>query len=89
MSVLDEAYQKGLVVGLRDVAGIVPRLDIDELLLKHPDTFNLLVIALKELKGEDVPWQVPSDFKITKDNKFSFFQIAGKDGLSGVNAGSS
>lgn len=77
MNTLDDAYQKGLVVGLRDVAGVVPRLDIDELLLKHPDTFNLLLIALKELKGEVVPWQVPAEFKITKDNKLSFFQIAG------------
>lgn len=78
MSTLDEAYQKGLVVGLRD-SGVVPRLDIDELLLKHPETFNLLLIALKELKGEDVPWQIPSDFKIAETNKLSFFQIAGKD----------
>lgn len=77
MDVLNESYQKGLVVGLRDVAGVVPRLDIDELLLKHPETFNLLIIALKELKGEDVPWQVPSDFKVAKGDKLSFFQIAG------------
>lgn len=77
MDVLEESYQKGLVVGLRDVAGVVPRLDIDELLLNHPDTFNLLIIALKELKGEDVPWQVPTEFKISHDNKLSYFQIAG------------
>lgn len=77
MDILNEAYQNGLVVGLRDVAGIASRLDIDELLLKHPKTFNLLIIALKELKGETVPWDIPSEFKIAKENKFSFFQIAG------------
>lgn len=77
MDILNEAYQKGLVVGLRDVAGIASRLDIDELLLKHPETFNLLIIALKELKGESVPWEIPNEFKVAKENKFSFFQIAG------------
>lgn len=55
----------------------MPRLDIDELLLEHPETFNLFIIALKELKEEAVPWQIPSDFKIAKGDKFSFFQIAG------------
>lgn len=82
MDVLNEAYQEGLVVGLRDVAGIAPRLDIDELLLNHPETFNLLIIALKELKGETVPWEIPNEFKIAKENKFSFFQIAGMRSLA-------
>lgn len=79
MDVLNEAHQKGLVVGLRDATGgVVPRIDIDELLLKHPLTFNLLIIALKELKSEkDVTWPVPAEFKVAKGDKFSYFQIAG------------
>lgn len=80
MDILNEAHENGLVVGLGDAGGgIVPRLDIDELLLAHPATFNLLVIALKELKGEaDVSWPVPSEFRVAKGDKFSFFQIAGR-----------
>lgn len=78
MDVLNEAHQKGLVVGLRDVAGVEQRLDIDELLLAHPVRFNLLVLAFKELKGEDdVSWPVPAEFKVAKTDKFSFFQMAG------------
>lgn len=78
MDVLNKAHEQGLVVGLRDAAGVVPRLDIDELLLEYPATFNLLVLALKELKGEDdVSWPVPAEFKVAKADKFSFFQIAG------------
>lgn len=78
MDVLNKAHSQGVVVGLRDAASVVPRVDIDELLLKHPATFNLFVIALKELKGEeDVSWPVPDEFKVKKEDKLSFFQIAG------------
>lgn len=77
MSILDKAHKEGLVVGLKEVAGVAPRIDIDLLLLNHPDIFNLLLIALKELKGEDVPWPIDKDFEVKKDDKMSFYQIAG------------
>lgn len=51
MDALNKAYDEGVVIGLRKASGgVFPRIDIDELLLKHPDTF------LKELMGEGVPW---------------------------------
>ena len=77
MSILDKAYKDGVVVGLRDVADVAPRLDIDVLLLNHPDTFNLLLIALMELKGGDVPWTIDDGFKVKKDDKMSYYQLAG------------
>lgn len=84
MSSLDQAHRDGVVVGLRD-SGVVPRVDIDELLFKQPETFNLFVIALKELKGEPVPWQIPSDFQVKSSDKLSYFQMAGMErGLDDV-----
>ena len=77
MDILDQAHDQGAVVGLRDVAGVAPRLDIDVLLLKHPDTFNLLLIALMELKAEALPWKIDDGFKVDKANKMSYFQLAG------------
>ncbi|MCJ1439065.1 hypothetical protein MMC27_008456 [Xylographa pallens] len=82
MSILDQAHEDGVVVGLRDVTGsVAPRLDIDVLLLKHPDTFNLLLIALMELKAEAVPWKIDDAFKVDKAHKMSYFQLAGIHGL--------
>ncbi|MCJ1284989.1 hypothetical protein MMC26_004326 [Xylographa opegraphella] len=81
MSILDQAHKDGVVVGLRDVAGVAPRLDIDVLLLDHPDTFNLLLIALMELKAESLPWEVDDGFKVDKANKMSYFKLAGIHGL--------
>jgi hypothetical protein len=65
--VLDHADELGLVVGLKHVGPSVARLDIDVLLDKEPETFNLFLIALKELQDEP-DW----DTKL-----MSFFQIAG------------
>ncbi|MCJ1400073.1 hypothetical protein MMC11_003276 [Xylographa trunciseda] len=81
MSILDSAHNDGVVVGLRDVAGVAPRLDIDVLILNHPDTFNLLLIALMELKAEALPWEIDAVFKVDKANKMSYFQLAGIHGL--------
>jgi len=53
------------VLGLREVAGVVPRRDIDELLFNEPDTFNLFVLAFDALQNAP-----PTDI-------MSFFQIAG------------
>ena len=77
MDFLDEAHKRGVVVGLRDVAGVAPRLDIDVLLLNHADTFNLLLIALMELKAENLPWEIDDGFKVKKADKMSYFQLAG------------
>ena len=63
---LIEAQNKGIVVGLRDIAGIVPRLDIDVLLHDFPKTFNLFILAFDELQR-----------KSNIDDKMGFFQIAG------------
>jgi len=53
----------GLVVGLRDVAGVVSRLDIDVFMDRHPESFNLFLLALDKLKQDTT--------------KMGYFQIAG------------
>ena len=60
---LQDAHDHGVVLGLKKVAGVVPRLDIDELLLLEPDTFNLFVLAFEDLKKDD--------------KAMGYFQIAG------------
>lgn len=69
---LQDAQKKGIVVGLKDVAGIKPRLDIDQLLLQQPDSSNLLILALSELM----------DPKQTH-NIMAFYQLAGKQLMAG------
>lgn len=60
------AQQNGVVLGLGGVSGVVARLDIDELLLKKPDTFNLFLLALRDLQDD------PDTTK-----PMGYFQIAG------------
>ena len=67
MDRLRQATRDGVVVGLREVAGIEPRRDIDWLLLNQPDTFNLFLLALKELQDD------PDSEKL-----MGYYQIAGK-----------
>ena len=68
MSWLDEAQEHGVVVGLKNATGqAVERLDIDKLLLDHPDTFNLFLLALEYLQNEDK----------SNNDKMGWFQIAG------------
>lgn len=67
MDRLERAQEDGVVLGLHDVAGVQPRLDIDQLILQEPDTFNLFVLALNELM----------DFSVSGD-KMGYFQNAGK-----------
>ena len=67
---LQKAHAKGVVLGLKDVAGVVPRLDIDVLLFKHPKTFNLFMLAFDELQR-----------KSGSEDKMGYFQIAGMDTL--------
>ncbi|KXJ86569.1 hypothetical protein Micbo1qcDRAFT_208983 [Microdochium bolleyi] len=83
MDQLNEAHKQGVVLGLRDVAGVVDRVDIDVMLLEQPDTFNLFLIALMEIQGKEVPWTTDADHTFTSENPLSFFQIAGIHGLPG------
>ena len=63
---LIEAHEKGIVVGLKDVAEVQPRYDIDILLHDYPKAFNLFILAFDELQT-----------KSGLDDKMGFFQIAG------------
>ena len=74
---LEQAHQQGCILGLKKVADVVERVDIDVMLLNQPEVFNLFLIALMELKGTKVPWQIPTDHQFTSDDKMSWFQIAG------------
>lgn len=68
MVTLDEAQAQGIVLGLNEVTGEVrDRLDIDELLLRHPETFNLYLLALADLQNEVT----------SNKDKMGWFQIAG------------
>lgn len=64
---LKEAHNQGVVVGLKDVAKVASRRDIDKLLWDKPDTFNLFLLALARIQGTEM----------TK-NKMGYFEIAGK-----------
>ena len=61
-----KAQESGVVIGLGGVTGVVACLDIDELLLTKPDTFNLFLLALRSLQ-EDPDAKKP----------MGYFQIAG------------
>lgn len=63
---LKTQHKSGLIVGLKDVAGVKDRLDIDVLLKRNPKTFNLFLQALQHLK----------DMK--KSEIMSYYQIAGR-----------
>jgi hypothetical protein len=67
MDKLNQAQTNGVVIGLKDVADVVPRLDVDQLLLQEPDTFNLFLIALGDLQ---------QDPNIT--DIMSYYQVAGR-----------
>ena len=68
MVTLDEAQAQGIVLGLNEVTGEVrDRLDIDELLFRHPKTFNLYLLALTDLQNEAA----------SNKDKMGWFQIAG------------
>lgn len=65
--ILDKADRERKVIGLKQVAGVELRRDIDELILHYPDTFNLFLLALSGLMN-DPDWT----------NPMSYFQIAGR-----------
>ncbi|RPA75533.1 Di-copper centre-containing protein [Ascobolus immersus RN42] len=67
---LESAQERGVILGL-DILGLgaVERMDVDVLLSKYPDTFNLYILALEEISKQD-----------NKD-KMSYYEIAGIHGL--------
>ena len=66
MEELLQAQKDGVAIGLEGMTGIKARLDIDEMLSKQESTFNLFLLALKELQ---------EDLDTTK--LMEYFQIAG------------
>lgn len=68
MTTLDDAQEKGIVIGLSgETDKPVSRLDVDELLLEHPKTFNLFLLALVDLQ----------DAEKSRNDKMGYFQVAG------------
>jgi hypothetical protein len=67
MDALNQAQTNGVVIGLKDLAGVVPRLDVDQLLLQEPDTFNLFLIALGDLQHDP-----------NINDIMSYYQVAGR-----------
>jgi len=49
---LRQAHKDLVVKGLGGINGTKPRRDIDELLFNHEDTFNLFLLAFKELQSQ-------------------------------------
>lgn len=71
MEDLRAAQEAGIVIGLAKASGKLPRLDMDEMIVNQPDTFNLFCLAMDELKSAP-----PSDW-------MGYYQIAGTHGLPG------
>ena len=63
---LRKKHNRGYVVGLHEVAGDEPRLDIDVFLNEHPKAFNLFLLALRDLQVDPSP--------------MGYFEIAGIHG---------
>ena len=68
VQVLRAKHGKGLVIGLKTVAGSVSRKDIDVLLSEDQDTFNLFILALRNLQYDPE----------ISTSMMSYFEIAGK-----------
>lgn len=67
MDALNKAQLDGVLPGLRGVAGVASRMDIDMRLHSLPDTFNLFSLALIDLMGD------------TDSSKMmGYYQIAGQ-----------
>ncbi|KAK7753914.1 hypothetical protein SLS62_004012 [Diatrype stigma] len=65
-----DSNKAGVVLGLRNVAGVRDRQDVDQLLWHDPNAFNLFLLALQELK----------DPSMTADI-MGYFEIAGIHGM--------
>ncbi|KAF5588390.1 tyrosinase precursor (monophenol monooxygenase) [Fusarium pseudocircinatum] len=86
MDNINKAHDEGAVIGLREVAGVGERLDIDVMLMTQPDTFNLFLIALMELQdmkqtNKEITWTPDPGYSFTSDDIMSWCQIAGIHGL--------
>lgn len=71
MASITDFQAKGIVAGLASApdAKPLPRYEIDDLMAKHPDTFNLFLLALERLQDEN---------EGKKKNKWmSYFEVAG------------
>jgi tyrosinase len=53
VDVLKQAGNAGIVKGLREVSGILPRVDIDIMIRDQPDVFNLFLLALEYIQRPD------------------------------------
>ncbi|EGP85593.1 uncharacterized protein MYCGRDRAFT_94308 [Zymoseptoria tritici IPO323] len=69
---IESAQKDGVVVGLKDVSGVQPRLEIDDLMVNHPDVFNLFILALQ---------QIMQDESTGVQNKMNYFEVAGIHGF--------
>jgi tyrosinase len=74
MANLKEAQEKGVILGLREISGIIPRVDIDVLLAKEPDTFNLFILAIDKIQLNGDP---AKDTEAGWMEKMGYFQVAG------------
>ena len=70
MDTLKQAHNDGVLLGLKNVAGVVPRLDVDVMLMTQPDTFNLFLLALRVLQNDG----------LSKD-KNGYYELASIHGL--------
>ncbi|KJX93717.1 tyrosinase precursor like protein [Zymoseptoria brevis] len=69
---IESAQKDGVVVGLKHVSGVQPRLEIDDLMVNHPDVFNLFILALQ---------QIMQDESDGVQNKMNYFEVAGIHGF--------
>lgn len=68
MDAILEAQKDGVVLGLKGISDTpVPRLDIDDLLFRKPDAFNLFLLAIGELQEDQYATE-----------KLAWQQVAGK-----------
>lgn len=67
VAALRQQHDQGEVVGLNEVAGIQPRLDIDVFLYTNPTGFNLFLLALHDLQHDPILAQ----------STMGYFEIAG------------
>jgi hypothetical protein len=67
-------HAQGLVIGLKNVAGSVDRKDVDVLLSEDQDTFNLFILALRNLQYDPE----------LSTSLMSYFEIAGKRSMGRI-----
>lgn len=65
MEALQKAQRDGVVLGLKALGPAEERLDVDVLLAKYPDTFNLYILALEALQD------------VRNKDKMGYFEVAG------------